>query len=115
MKVGKEPNCRRATVRWEGQVEKALRSPWADSILTAAVREDQEEAEGRVRERIRRKGRLQRPRQWHRGSLVPTGVCTGRAHDGRRVTEEVVDVVVATEWKEADQGGQRQRQQEPQP
>lgn len=34
-KVGEEPNCRRATVRWEGQAEKARRSPWADSILTA--------------------------------------------------------------------------------
>ena len=102
-------------MRWEGQVEKALCSPGLTPSSWLALREDQKEGEGRVRERIRRKGRLQRPRQGHRGGLVPAGVRTGRARGGRRVTEEVVDVVVAAEWKEADQGGQRQRQQEPQP
>ena len=53
-------------MRWEGQVEKALRSPWADSILTAAVREDQEEGEAAAATPMAQRrpgahGRLHRP------------------------------------------------------
>lgn len=40
--------------------------------------------------------------------LVHAGVCTGHTRNCRHVTEEVVDFVVATEQKVADQDGQRQ-------